>query len=197
MGATMKMVYTMVIALVLLAMPSVLSAQTKFDTRTVKMTVSGTSTLHDWDVPAKKVSVKGELQVNGSTLQAVNSMMVEAEAKSLKSEKGESMDEKIYEALDADNNPKISFQLTKVKSIDADGNEFTINATGNMTIAGVKQVVDMVVKGKVLANGDVQFTGSKKMKLSTFKIERPSAMMGVVKCGEEITVSFDVVMKKL
>lgn len=167
-----------------------------FDSRSHKMTISGTSTLHDWEAPVNKVYAKGDVTLNNNELQSVNSMYVEAEIKSIKSAKGESMDDKIYDALDADKYYKITYNLSKVKSIEKSGSEWNVNTSGNLTISGVTQSIDMTVKAKVLPNGDVEFNGSKKIKMSNYKVDPPSAMLGMIKCGDEVTVSFAVTLKK-
>ncbi len=160
-----------------------------------KVSVSGTSTLHDWECPANKLYSKGDLTINNGDLQAVNSLWVEVEVKSIKSEK-EAMDEKIYEALKADNAPKITFQLLKTKSIEKKGSEWVITANGTLTVAGNAQNVDLQVTAKIMPNGEVHFQGSKKMKMTTFKVDPPTAMWGVIKSGDDITVSFEMTMKK-
>ncbi len=167
----------------------------KYSSKSCKMSVAGTSTLHDWSCPASKVSSNSDLTISGTDLQAVNSLWLEVEVKSIKSEK-EAMDEKIYDALKADQHQKITFQLLRTKSIERKGNDFVVTVNGTMTIAGSAQNVDLVATGKILANGDVQFSGTKKMKMTTFKVDPPTAMWGVVKSGDDITVSFDLVLKK-
>ncbi len=167
----------------------------KFSSKSCKMSVSGTSTLHDWSCPASRVSSNADITVNAGEIQAVNSLWLEVDVKSIKSEK-EAMDEKIYEALKADAHQKITFQLLKTKSIEKKGNDFSIVANGTMTVAGNAQNVDLTVTGKILANGDLEFSGVKKMKMTTFKVDPPSAMWGVVKSGDDISVNFTLVMKK-
>jgi hypothetical protein len=47
-------------------------------------------------------------------------------------------------------------------------------------------------KYKILPNGELQLTVSKKLKMTDFKMEPPTAMMGTIKVGDEVTVIFDV-----
>ncbi len=168
----------------------------KYDVRSFSMKVDGTSTLHDWTTPVTKVRAKGDLTVVGTEIKSVNGIWVQAEAKSIMSDKGESMDEKIYETLDADKNPMITFNMTSMKSIRKEGNDYIIEATGDLTIAGTTKKVDLKVRGVTQANGDVQLSGSTNISLANFGMERPSAMLGMVKAGDMVTVSFTVTMKK-
>lgn len=168
----------------------------KYSSKSHKMTVSGTSTMHDWEAPANTLSAKGDFTVQNAALQSIGSLSLTCQAKSIKSPKGESMDEKIYEALKADDFPNITFTLSNVKSITKSGDEWVVEATGTLTIGGAAKTVDMSVKAKLEADGDIVFTGVKKIKLSTFNLERPSAMLGMIKCGDDITLTFSLTMKK-
>jgi len=192
----MKTVYLMMIVAMFAILTQTTTAQNKYDSRSCKMKIAGTSTLHDWECPVGKVYVKADLTINETEFQSVNSVFVDAEVKSIKSGK-DGMDEKIYDAFDADKYPKITFQFTKTKTIDKNGDIWSIAASGNMTMAGTSVPVDMIVKAKMLPNGDVELTGSKKLKMTTFKMDPPSAMLGVIKSGDEVTVTFTLVLKKL
>ncbi|MBK9249250.1 MAG: YceI family protein [Ignavibacteria bacterium] len=168
----------------------------KYASKAHKMMVSGTSTLHDWEAPAGTLSAKGDITINNTMLQAISSLNLTCGAKSIKSAKGEDMDEKIYEALKADEFPNITYTLSKVYSITKSGDEWVVETTGMLTIGGNARAVEMSVKAKIEADGDIVFTGTKKIKLSGFNLERPSAMLGMIKCGDDITLTFSLSMKK-
>ncbi|MCX6139506.1 MAG: YceI family protein [Candidatus Kapabacteria bacterium] len=115
----------------------------QFDDRAATMKIDGTSTLHDWTTPVGKVKAKGDLTVVNGELKSVNAMWVQADVLSIKSEKGEDMDEKIYEALKSEKNPKITFNMTSMKSITKPGAEYVVETTGDMTIAGTTKKIDL------------------------------------------------------
>jgi polyisoprenoid-binding protein YceI len=142
------------------------------------------------------MKAKGDLTLNGTELTALNSLWVETDALSIKSEKGESMDEKIYEALKTDEAPRITFKLTKVKSLTKTSDGYTIEATGTLTIAGKTNTVDMTVKATVNDGGTVVFTGEHKVKMTKYDMEPPTAMLGVIKCGDDVTLKFTLTMKR-
>ncbi|HRD79227.1 MAG: YceI family protein [Saprospiraceae bacterium] len=171
-----------------------LFAQSAYQVKSFKMTVAGTSTLHDWESKANKVTAKGDIMADVNAIQSIKNLSVEVDAKSIISTKGKVMDTKTWEALKADQHPKITFKLSKVESISKSGAEFVIKTTGNLSIAGVTKSVPMEAKGKILANGDLEFSGSKLIVLSDFGMEQPTALMGTVKVGKEVTVKFSVVM---
>lgn len=168
----------------------------KFVSASHIMKINGTSTLHDWEAPAQTLNANGDITVTNGTLQTITSLSVTCQSKSIKSPKGESMDEKIYDALKADDFPNINFTLVKVKSITKTAEGWTVETSGNLTIAGETRMVDMTVKAILKPTGEIAFSGTKAIKLSQFNIERPSAMLGVIKCGDDITLTFDLTMRK-
>lgn len=158
------------------------------------MSIAGTSSLHKWESGVNTVSIKSDVVINEAGLQSINSLYLEVDANSIKSTKGSMMDKKTWEALKTDQFPKITYQLTKVESITPLTGEFDVKALGNLTIAGVKLPISMNVKAKVLGNGNLSFRGSKSLKMTDFKIDPPTALMGTLKTGNEVTINFDIVL---
>ncbi len=192
----MKRLRLSTLVLAVLCAASVAAFADKYGERTVSMKIDGTSTLHDWTTPVNKVVARGDLTVANGELQSVNSMWVQADVLSIKSEKGEDMDEKIYEALKSEDHPKITYNMTQMKSIKKVGNEWVVETAGDMTIAGKTKKVDLTVKGTVQANGDVVFTGAIDLVMTQYDMDRPSAMLGMIKAGDKVKVSFTLTMKK-
>lgn len=160
-----------------------------------KMIIHGTSTLHDWKCPTNKMKAKGDITLAGSELQAVNSIWVEADALSIKSDK-EDMDDKIYEALKTEEFKNITFNMTKVKSMTKKGAEWVLETSGKLTIAGKTNEVDMTVKATVDASGNVTFKGEKKLLMTAFGMTPPKAMLGMIKAGDEIKLDFTLTLKR-
>lgn len=174
----------------------ILGASEKHELKAVSMRIDGTSTLHDWTTSVNTVKASGDFTVENGQLIAVASMWVQANVKSIVSEKGEDMDEKIYEALEAEEHPTITYNLLSVKSLTKQGTEWLVETKGELTIAGNKKPIELTVRASVIANDDVRFMGTKKILMSQFNIDRPSAMLGLMKAGDEVTITFDVTMKK-
>ena len=162
--------------------------------KSFKMSIAGTSTLHKWESSVNTATIKSDIVINEGGLVAINSLYLEVDATSIKSTHGNMMDKKTWEALKSQQFPKITYQLTKIESITPNGAEYDLKALGNLSIAGVKQAIEMNVKGKVLAGGNLSFRGDKKLKMSDFKIDAPTALMGTIKTGNDITIAFDIVL---
>lgn len=168
-----------------------------------KLTIKGTSTLHDWKVNANIIN--GNLAIeNGSSeastianLGDLSAMKVVIPVKGLKS--GESgMDDKMDDALKTDDNPTITYSLNKVDSVvynDKSKDDFTVNTYGTLTIAGKSKNIEMKVNGKVDGN-NIVFSGEKKLLMTDFGVDPPTAFFGVMKSGNQITIVYNIVLAK-
>lgn len=176
----------------LLISAGLMFGQGSWTVKNSKFTIDGTSNLHDWTSNVNTVEGSGEMVVENGVLTKVNSMSIKIPVKSIKSPKGSIMDGKTYDALKEKQHPNITFQMVSVKGITGSGSNYKINATGNLTIAGVTKLIDLPVDAKVLSNGSVELSGEKKLNMSTFNIKPPTAMLGAVSCGDGVTLKFKV-----
>ncbi|HPX05794.1 MAG TPA: YceI family protein, partial [Tenuifilaceae bacterium] len=78
----------------------------------------------------------------------------------------------------------------------SEGSGYKVSTTGTLTISGVTQNVTINATGKLLPNGAIEFTGEKALKMTSFKVEPPTAMFGAMKTGDEVTIDFKVVIKQ-
>ncbi len=152
------------------------------------ITISGTSTLHDWESIVE--SPKGEYVFDEKT---IKSLTLNIPVTSIKSKQEEKlMDKKTYEALNSDKNPTIIFQLTEPATPLINGSEAQVTLTGNLTIAGITKKISIKSSGKKNSSGAFQFTGVVPLKMSDYKIKPPVAMLGLIKTGDAINIMFDV-----
>jgi len=184
------------LTLILFFAISQLFGQTAFSVSAYKMTIKGTSNLHDWESTVKELRAKGDISLQQDKFTALNALSVEVPVKSIKSTKGSIMDNKTYDALKADNHPNITFKLEGVTPIKAQADGYTVTASGNLSFAGSTKKVELTVKGKSNGDGTITFSGSQKLKMTDFGIKPPTALMGTMKVGNEVEVVFSVTMKK-
>ena len=104
------------------------------------------------------------------------------------------MDNNTYKALRADQHEHITFLLTSATVTPIDTNTFTIRSKGNLTIAGTTKNIEVIAKA-VLHEKGVIVTGSKKLKMTDYNINPPTALLGTVKTGNDITVKFSLMFK--
>ncbi len=162
--------------------------------------IEGTSTLHNWTVEVPEIEGKITLTAgfleSGLPAQGTSIEKVTLKVPVIKLDGGkEVMNNKMHKALLEESHPEIIYELihAEVTQIDEAESMIELNTRGNITIAGVTQPMDMVVKGKKHADDKYEFTGSCALKMTDFKIDPPSAMFGQIQTGDEITVSYTLI----
>lgn len=167
------------------------SAQAKFSATAVNTSVTGTSTLHDWEMKsaAANCAVTATVDANGN-ITAINGMKFTISAKSLKSGKG-AMDKNAYKALKSDTHPNIIAELKNAKVSTKDNVNFTVNANVSLNIAGKTKNTDMVVTMKKVNANTYSVSTKKKIAMSEYGVEPPSFMMGTVTTGNDVNIAFN------
>lgn len=151
--------------------------------------VFGTSTMHDWEMKSGSKQGTANLTVTDNKLTAISSLKITLMAETLKSEKTK-MDKIAYETLKTDKNKSILYVLKSAEKV----NETTWNLTGTYTIAGVSKEHKTQVKTAVV-NGIVNINGSDKITFKEFGMKSPTAMLGTIKTGEDLTLKFNLNFK--
>jgi Uncharacterized conserved protein len=177
--------------------PLTLAAQNfKLNNGEGKVSVTGTSTLHDWEEVAEQKSGTLVLDASGD-LPTVSTLKFAVEAESLKSGH-DGMDKNTYKALDTDKHKQISFQMLEVKSISpvvSASKGYKVVTMGNLTIAGKTNKVELAFN--LTLNGDkVELVGKKAFKMTDFGVEPPKALLGTIKTGDEIEVHYNTIWTK-
>lgn len=174
-----------------------LMAQTIYEVKSHSIVVSGTSNLHDWTADVEKVTGLFKVIAENGKISDVQNVDLKIDARSFKSSKGSIMNSKINDALNSKKFPEINFKATKLGAISEKGGVNQISSSGILTIAGTNQNVSIDAIGKVLPTGEIEFTGSKKVKMTDFKVEPPTAMFGALTTGDEVTITFKIVLKSI
>ncbi len=166
------------------------------------MTVSGTSTLHDWTSTVNQV--KGFVEVNEGFGKngkmgkddVINLVNIVVPVDSIISPRGATMDKKTYNALKSEEHPEIIFNLQNSKISGVNGASFTVDAEGELTVAGVTKQIAFPVEGKLLNGDKISFSGSYKLNMTEYDMEPPSAMFGQIVTGEEVEIKFELIVNK-
>ena len=155
------------------------------------ITIHGTSNLHDWEEKVELVSGDGEVIWNTDKSFDLNKINIRLNVKSIKSTEGSIMDHNTYKALKADVHPEIVFTLTNpIKAINLESHEKLFSVKGNLTIAGIIKPIDMQVNLFMEEHRKMTFEGSKTIKMADYGIEPPTALLGTLKTGDEVTIHF-------
>lgn len=159
-----------------------ISAQDTISLSDYAVQVAGTSTLHAWTVDVNKA--EGQLVLDEAGTPSYVHM--EFEVETMVSGRGPVMDGKVKKALKASTHPWITFESSSIVQ-----NSDKLNVIGLLDIGGVKENVEL----EVMSTNN-NYTTSSDLSFSQFDIIPPSAMFGQIKCGDNISVSFDVTFSK-
>lgn len=174
------------------------NAQTNYSAKNnVSLVISGTSTLHDWDMKSNNGDCQANFTLNAAgAITAASSVNFSTNVLELKSGKG-AMDKNAYKALKTDKAPLVNFQATNVVVSNAAGGGFLVKAIGKLTIAGTTKEAQVVeATCKVNADKSITVSGSKNISMKDFAMEPPSFMMGTIKTGNDVTLKFDFKLTK-
>jgi len=154
-----------------------------------ELKVTGTSTLHDWEMVSAQATGEGIFVQQGGNLQEIKNLTIQMPAESIKSGKG-AMDKNTYAALDTKNHKQIKFTLSDITK----SGDNTWKAKGKFTIAGVTKDAAFDVKSSPVGSG-FNFQGKHAFKLTDYKIDPPTALLGTVKTGDEVSIHFNITMQ--
>lgn len=159
----------------------------KLNPKTFSMTIFGTTNVHNFQ--SKVTQASGDLVVNSS--KQVQSLEVGIPVKSIKSN-DKLMDKKTYEAFNETKNPNIIFRMLEVNSLQITGDDINVIITGNLTMAGTTKKIILKSTGKITKPGVYEFKGSFALKMTDYGMKPPTAMLGIMRVGDAVTLKYDV-----
>lgn len=185
---TNRLITLTLLALGLIA-TSVYSQERYTQTASASISVTGTSTIHDWEMTSNSITCNADFEMNASgDVIKLSGLQVTLGAESLKSGKS-GMDKNAYSALMTDKHKQIAFQLFSAK-MEAG----SIQCQGKLKIAGTTKDITLKATYTTLPGRVLQVKGSIKLLMSEFGVQPPTFMFGTVTTGDEITVTFDVAL---
>jgi polyisoprenoid-binding protein YceI len=153
--------------------------------------INGTSNLHDWSEQVGTVTGDASGTINKDKSFDLAEINIKMDVSSIKSTKGAIMDNNTYKALKADKHPYIIYMLKQpVKVILPGSGKKTIFTKGRLTIAGITRDANMTVTLVMRDSGKFIFEGSQVLKMTDYGIVPPTALLGSLKTGNEITITF-------
>lgn len=156
-----------------------------------ELMVTGTSTLHDWEITADQISGTLVLDTSGE-LPVIKDLTFSVLAESLKSGK-ESMDNNTYKALKTDDHKNITFRMRrfgKIEPMVAPEDRYRASVAGDLTVAGQTRQIELNFT-LTLENGQARIKGTEPMKMTDYKIDPPRALLGTIKTGDAIEIEFN------
>jgi polyisoprenoid-binding protein YceI len=187
---TKRLIAMVLISLMSLGFTPGMTKSYKVDKSKTSVTVAGTSNLHNWETSVTNFDGNLTVQIGTDNLiEGISDLNVNFYSKSFSSGKS-GMDNKTFDALKASSYPLISFKILSItdKKLINKVQQFT--ASGNLTIAGVTKPVSIGAFSTIGANGEIYFQGSKTIDMTQYGVAPPTALLGTLTTGKEVTVTF-------
>lgn len=176
------------------------------------LTVTGTSTVHDWTAETRRID--GSLIVHEEELALfwasseplprplTPTVRVEIPVTSLTSGK-RGMDEKMRDALKAATHPTITYRLSLATIIarrtdhgeDVEG-RLTIETQGVLSVAGTERTVAIPMRVRRLSENHLEISGDTSLCMTDFGIKPPTAMVGMLRAGDVVHVRWTWVVNR-
>lgn len=106
------------------------------------------------------------------------------------------MNRDLQKALKADTYPEINFVfeeadlISRPQSIE---DAFEVKVQGYLTVAGNTRKISFMTNAYYLNNERVRAVGQTTIRMTDFGVEPPTALMGLIRADEELTVHFDLI----
>jgi polyisoprenoid-binding protein YceI len=152
--------------------------------------IRGTSNLHDWQEAAEEFSIDMKLSSDADSGPVIDMVLFKCKSASITSDNS-IMTNKTHNALNVDKHPEIHFSSTDKSALKVTDGKFSSTISGVLTINGIAKQVAVPLDGH-LAGGKLHVKGEKLIKMSDYGVKAPTALMGTLKTGNEVTVAFEL-----
>lgn len=153
-----------------------------------KLWIDGTSTVKSFSCSASKVDVSVLAEPGAPASDLVQSASLVVPVESLDCRNG-TMNGHMKKALKASAHPNITWKLSSYR---VEGTNVVMS--GLLSIAGKENPIDLRATGVADAGGTIRVKGSTKFKMTEYGVKPPSLMLGSMKVGDPVTVSYDLIL---
>lgn len=178
-----KLSHQWIFVLCFLMLGNLLSAQI-LHARSVKISISGTSTLHEWDMLSTEASFVGTLDKG-----KIKNIQFTVPVETLVSGKNV-MDENMKEAMESEQYPNIVFKSSTIETLYGNA-----EVRGQLTIKDVTKTITIPMSVQKDGEG-FSIQGFTQINMRDYGVEPPKFMLGAVKTGEIVSIKFSLSLVK-
>lgn len=184
-----------ILQLFLIVLPGVMFAQNK-TTNTGSIVINGTSNIHDWVMESKSgyFSAAFTTDVAGMPT-AVTNLIFSVPVTSLKSEKGSTMDNNAYKAMNSEKAPYIKFSAASATVKPGAAGAFTVVATGKLSINNTIRDVTLTAAGRANADKSISLDGTYNLNTNDYGVKPISIMLGAIKTSADVKITYQLNVK--
>ncbi|RKQ42587.1 YceI-like domain-containing protein [Roseivirga pacifica] len=151
-----------------------------------KISVSGTSNLHDFTLVSEEIKGSAELFVENGTITNIKKVVVTLKTESLESSKS-GLTKNAMKTLQPDANPIISYIAFDMPAAG--------KISGILNVAGYDsdQTFDFTSEMK---GGKLYVTAKGNIKFTDFQLDPPSALAGTIKAKDDLQLEINLVLEE-
>lgn len=162
------------------------------------LTIAGTSTVRSWSCQATGFAmtprpVRGFEAGVLNNEKALETVTVTFPVAAIECG-NETMDGHLRKALRGEEHPEITYSMATYELREADGG-VAVEAEGLLTIAGQERPITMAVTVLPDDAGGIRVKGEQEIDMTDWGVKPPKLMLGTLKVGEKVTVTFDMPLK--
>ncbi len=151
-----------------------------------KVSVRGTSSMHDWEVAVEDYEVEFSFRNAGNGRMSINNIKAVFSGASVTSD-NKIMTGKAKDALMVIEHPEIVFDSEGAENIIINDGKISGNLKGELSLRGVSKPIDISFSGNV-SSDRIVISGSEEVNMADYGIKPPTALLGTLKTGEKVTV---------
>jgi polyisoprenoid-binding protein YceI len=104
------------------------------------------------------------------------------------------MNRDLYSTLLSNRHPYISFEYLSTESMEFDesSGKYMLRVRGNLTVAGHTNKIEFPLEATFVNDNRILATGQTTLKMTSYNVEPPSALLGLVRVNDELTVHFEL-----
>jgi polyisoprenoid-binding protein YceI len=158
-----------------------------------KIVISGTSNLHEWEEKVEKFDVSMQVLPKGTNIGSISNVSFSSKTSSVVSDNS-IMTGKTHDALQVEKHPEIVFRSSEASIPNLQGSGISGTLVGDINLNGVTKQI--VIPYTATLNGDkLEISGSQELNMTDYNIRPPTALLGTLKTGNKVTVSFSLKFK--
>lgn len=168
---------------------------------TSRLWIEGRSNINEFECQANQYFGEATLIDNGDQIQfqrdEQEQVFLQVEIRVDGFECGRNrMNKDLQEALKSSEFPEIKFMFgsAEIMEMPSDHDQaFELEVSGSLTVAGNTRVIRFNTKAYFLETHKVRAIGKTTIKMSDFDVVPPTALMGLIKADDELSVNFDLI----
>jgi len=151
-----------------------------------KVSVRGTSSMHEWEVAVEEYDVEFSFRNTGNGKMSINNIKAVFSGASVTSD-NKIMTGKARDALTVREHPEIVFDSEGAENVIINDGKISGILNGKLQLGGISKSIAVSYSGNI--DGDrFLITGSEEVNMADYGIKPPTALLGTLKTGENVTV---------